>query len=148
MKSDRQTHAEVTLTLRAMFEAYGKRDLNGVLSFWAPDPDIVVIGSGEDEKCIGINQFVKCLRRDWEQSDSVIIEHKDIAVSMSGSVSWFATDIIFHGKIAVEKFTYPARLTGVLEKRDGNWLLMQLHLSAPSAQQEHGQSWPKPQPAT
>lgn len=148
MKADKQTQAEVTLTLKAMFEAYGKRDLNGVLSFWAPDPDAVIIGSGKDEKCEGINQFVKNLRRDWEQSDSVTIEHKDIAVSMAGSVAWFATDIIFHGKVDADNFAYPTRLTGVLEKRDGNWLLMQLHLSTPSVQQEPGQSWPKPQSAT
>jgi len=148
VKADKQTQAEVTLTLKAMFEAYGKRDLNGVLSFWAPDPDALIIGPGEDEKCVGINQFVKNLRRDWEQSDSVTIEHKDILVSVAGSVAWFATDIVFHGKVNSSNFTYPGRLTGVLEKRDGNWLFMQLHLSAPSAQQEQGYSWPKPQLAT
>ena len=148
MKADRETQAEVALTLEAMFEAYAKRDLNGVLSFWAPDPDVFMLGSGEDEKSVGIQEFVKSLRRDWEQSDAASIEHKDIAVSMAGSVAWFATDIIFHGKINAEKFTYPGRLTGVLEKRDGNWLLMQLHLSTPSAQQEQGQSWPKPQSST
>jgi ketosteroid isomerase-like protein len=148
VKADSQTQAEVALTLKAMFEAYAKRDLNGVLSFWAPDPDAVIIGSGGDEKCEGINQFVRNLRRDWEQSDSVTIEPKDVAVSMAGSVAWFVTDIIFHGKIGVDNFAYPCRLTGVLEKRDGNWLFMQLHFSVPSAQQEHGQSWPKPQSST
>jgi ketosteroid isomerase-like protein len=148
VKADKETQTQVTLTLKAMFDAYSKRDLNGFLSFWAPDPDVFMLGSGADEKSVGIQEFVKSLKRDWGQSDAASIEHKDIAVSMAGSVSWFTTDIIIHGKINTEKFTLPCRLTGVMEKRNGNWLLMQMHFSIPNIQQTPGQSWPKPQSQT
>lgn len=145
MKADKETQSQVTLTLKAMFEAYAKRDLNAVLSFWAPDPDVFMLGSGADEKSVGIQELVKSLKRDWEQSDSASIELKDVAVSTAGSVSWFATDITFNGKINAEKFTLPGRLTGVMEKRNENWLLIQMHFSTPSVQQDQGQSWPKQQ---
>jgi hypothetical protein len=36
----------------------------------------------------------------------------------------------------------PARATFVLEKRDGKWLIVQGHYSAPAAGQEEGQSIP------
>ena len=48
MKADQQTQTEVTQAFKGMFDAYKKRDLPGVLSFWAPDPDIIAIGSGGD----------------------------------------------------------------------------------------------------
>ena len=144
MKTDQKTHDEVTVTLKGMFEAYAKRDLNGVLAFWAPDPDILIIGSGADEKSVGLNQFTKSLIRDWTQSEAVSINFKDIAVSAVGSVAWFATDVIFSGRIDGNKFDLPGRLTGVMEKRNGNWLLVQMHFSVPSTKQAQGQSWPKP----
>ena len=144
MKADQKTHDEVTVTLKGMFEAYAKRDLNGVLAFWAPDPDVTVIGSGADEKSVGLNQFTKSLIRDWSQSDKAAVNFKDIAVSAAGAVAWFATDITFHGQIGVDKFDLPGRLTGVMEKRNGNWLLVQMHFSVPSSTQAQGQSWPKP----
>jgi hypothetical protein len=36
----------------------------------------------------------------------------------------------------------PARLTAVLEKRDGDCLIVQLHGSLPAAGQEEGEAWP------
>ena len=143
MKADQKIHDEVTLTLKGMFEAYAKRDLNGVLAFWAPDPDVRLIGSGADEKSVGLNAFAKILRRDWEQSDAVSVELKDVAVSTAEAVAWFTADITFRGKINVDSFDMPGRLTGVMEKRKGNWLLMQMHFSVPSSEQAAGQSWPK-----
>ena len=144
MKADKKTHDEVALTLQAFFEAYAKRDLNGVLAFWAPDPDVTMIGSGADEKTVGINQFPKIVIRDWSQSDKATVSLKDLAISVAGSVAWFTTDVVFKIQIGVDKFEMPGRLTGVMEKRSGDWLLVQLHFSVPNVSQAQGQSWPKP----
>jgi ketosteroid isomerase-like protein len=131
-----------------MFEAYAKRDLNGVLAFWASDPDVAMIGSGADERSVGINQFAKIIMRDWSQSDTAKVNLKEIAVSSAGTVAWFTTDVSFNVKSGAEKFEFSGRLTGVVEKRGGEWLLVQMHFSVPSSEQAHGQSWPEPQPTT
>jgi ketosteroid isomerase-like protein len=144
LKADKKTHDEVALTLQAFFEAYAKRDLNGVLAFWAPDPDVTMIGSGADEKTVGINQFPKIVIRDWSQSDKATSSFKQIAVSAAGSVAWFTTDITFKVQSGLDKFEFSGRLTGVMEKRSGNWLLAQMHFSVPNVSQAQGQSWPKP----
>ncbi len=144
MKADKKVHDEVALTLQGFFDAYAKRDLNGVLAFWAPDPDVVMIGSGKDEKTMGINQFPKVIMRDWSQSDKATAKFKDITVSATGSVAWFAADITFSVQTGVEKFEFSGRITGVMEKRDGEWLLAQMHFSVPNTSQAQGQSWPKP----
>jgi len=144
MIADKKTHDEIAVTLMGMFDAYAKRDLNGVLAFWAPDSDVLIIGSGADEKSVGLSQFTKSLIRDWSQSDSASITAKNIAVSAAGTIAWFAADVAFSSKIGVDKFDLLGRLTGVMEKRSGDWLLVQMHFSVPCRTQAQGQSWPQP----
>jgi ketosteroid isomerase-like protein len=144
MNADQKTLAEVTQTLKGMFEAYKKKDLSGVLSYWATDPDIVIIGSGEDEKAVGIGKYVEGLLRDWAQADVTAIGVKNFVVSAAGVVAWFAADFTFNFKVQGKEAALPGRLTGVMEKRNGKWLWVQMHYSTPSAVQEKGQSWPTP----
>ncbi len=146
MKADQKTLTEVTKTFKGMFEAYKKQDLQGVLSFWAPDPDIYVLGSGEDEKAIGVEEFTEHLKRDWEQAQVLGIGVKNFSVSTSVSTAWFSADITFHCEASEgDDFYMPLRLTGVMEKRYARWLWVQMHLSVSNANQESGQSWPKQQ---
>jgi ketosteroid isomerase-like protein len=145
MKADSKTQSEVLLSFKGMFEAYKKKDLQATLSFWAPDPDIVVIGTGEDEKGMGITYLTESLRRDWAQGEVQSIGVKNFSVSATGTVAWISADVSFHGKAGEAEFDLPMRLTGVMEKRNGRWLWVQMHLSTPSSGQEHGQSWPTPE---
>ena len=132
MKADQQTQTEVTQAFKGMFDAYKKRDLPGVLSFWAPDPDIIAIGSGGDEKSLGVAQFSEQLKRDWAQGEVQSIGVKNFVVSAAATVAWLSADINFHGKTASGEFDLSVRLTGVMEKRYGRWLWVQMHLSKPS----------------
>jgi ketosteroid isomerase-like protein len=143
MKADSKTQNEVTATLKQMFDAYEKRDLQGMLAVWAADPDVLVIGSGEDEKHIGLGEFGKSSKRDWAQSEAASVNCVgDVLVSTARTVSWFAADVAFQFTIKGKKSQLPGRLTGVMEKRNDKWLLMQMHFSTPAREQEHGQSWP------
>jgi ketosteroid isomerase-like protein len=91
MKADSKTQSEVTATLKQMFDAYEKRDLQGMLAVWSDDPDVIVIGSGEDERHIGRGEFSKSSKRDWEQSEAASVNCVgDVLVSAAGgAVSWF-----------------------------------------------------------
>jgi len=144
MKADQKTLTEVTQTFKGMFEAYKKQDLQGVLAYWAPDPDIFVLGSGEDEKAVGVEEFTEHLKRDWAQAQVLGIGVKNFAVSTAVSVAWFSADINFHCEASEGgEFYMPIRLTGVMEKRYGRWLWVQMHVSAPNVNQDQGQSWAK-----
>ncbi len=142
LKADQKTQAEVAQSFKGMFEAYKKKDLKGVLSFWAPDPDIMVLGSGADEKGFGVERFVESLKRDWKQAEITSIGVKDFQVSAAGVVAWFGANLTFNFKIKDEESALPGRLTGVMEKRNGKWLWVQMHFSTPSSSQGQGQSWP------
>lgn len=84
------------------------------------------------------------MKRDWAQSEKAKAKLGKVTVSAAGSVSWFATDVSINGLIGKQPLSAEWRLTGVLEKRNGKWLLTQMHLSLTSGGQAQGQSWPKP----
>jgi ketosteroid isomerase-like protein len=144
LKADAKTQSEVIQSFKGMFEAYKKKDLQATLSFWASDPDIVVIGTGEDEKGTGLTYLTESLKRDWMQGEVQSIGVKNFSVSAEGSVAWLSADVTFDYKVAEGRFDLPTRLTAVMEKCNGKWLWVQMHLSTPSCGQEHGHSWPNP----
>lgn len=143
MKADTQTEAEVMGVLKQYNEAYAKRDLEGILGLFAPDPDVVVIGTGLDEKRIGLAEIKTQFQRDFTQSQEASIEFDWYSVSMEGSVAWVAADCVAHVKTTDgQEVELSARSTAVLEKREGKWLIVQMHASVPAAEQNEGQSFP------
>jgi len=142
LKADSKTRTEIINTLNRMTETYAKRDIDGLLALWASDLDIVSIGSGVDEKTVGLDEFKMHILRDWEQSEATSIELNRFSISAAGSVAWSASDATFHAKIHGEDMNLIGRLTCVLEKRRGKWFFMQMHFSMPYNGQVEGESWP------
>ena len=142
MKADAKTEAAVIATLNRLAEAYAKRDLDGFLGVFAPDSDFVLIGSGLDEKRIGLAGLRAQVERDWSQTDAASFEFGWISVSAAGSVAWVAANVSVHGFVGGQEMSYPGRLTAVLEQRGDRWLIVQFHWSLPSSEQAEGESWP------
>jgi len=142
MKADARTEAAVMSTLRKLIEGYESRDMDSVLSCHAPDPDLVAIGTGVDEKSLGLNEVRAHLERDLAQSEAISIELGWSRVSAAGSVAWVAGDAIIHARVKGKEISLPVRFTAVLEQRNDRWLLMHFHDSMPSGEQGEGESWP------
>ena len=141
MKADARTEAEVQAALKRMTDAYARRDLNGVLDCFATDADVVLYGTGADEKCIGPDQVRKQVERDWAQSESAAMAFSWTSVSSAGTVAWAAVDGTFKFRAGGHEGTMPARGTFVLEKRDGKWLIVHMHVSTPNVAQQAGKSF-------
>jgi uncharacterized protein (TIGR02246 family) len=142
MKADAMTEAAVKAVLDRVAEGYAKRDLNLVLSAFAPDPDVVMYGTGADEKRIGLAEIQAQSERDWSQTESASVTYEWTSISAAGSVAWVATDVSFNLKADGQEMTLPARITFVLEKRGEQWLIVQGHFSLPAAGQGEGESFP------
>ena len=68
MKADAHTEAAVMATLEQFKQAYEQRDMARLLALFAPDPDVVLIGTGADEKRVGLAEIQTQAERDWSQS--------------------------------------------------------------------------------
>lgn len=142
MKADAQTEAAVMAVLERFAENYTKRDLEGNLALFAPDSDVVLYGTGADEKRVGLDEIKAQIERDWSQSDATSLTYEWTSVSAADSVAWVAADVTFKAKIGEQELTLDGRLTIVLENRAGKWLIVQGHFSLPVAEQAEGESFP------
>lgn len=136
MKADAKTEAEIKAAITSFADRYEKRDMDGLMACLAPDADVVMYGTGADEKRIGAAEIRFQAQRDWDQSDALSMAFDWMSISAAGPVAWVACDGAFKIRAGDQAFTVPARGTFVLEKREGKWLVVQSHFSVPAAQEE------------
>jgi ketosteroid isomerase-like protein len=140
--ADQKITSEVKETLHHFSDAFKKRDMGSLMSLLAPDPDVTFFGTGADEERVGSSQIQEQFQRDWAQSESTSIDFDRISVSAHGPVAWVAGDVTLKASAKGKEWDIPGRVTSVMEKRDGQWLIEQWHLSVPMAGQEQGHSFP------
>jgi uncharacterized protein (TIGR02246 family) len=128
--------SNVQSVLDQWLQANRDQDIESYMKIFAPDEDIMNLGvSGE--RWIGWKALKERTMKSYEAIDKIDFSVRDrvIKVHGSGTVAWFflVLDInfIFQGEaISVEK----VRLTGVLDKRDENWVVVQSHASVPATE--------------
>ena len=142
MRADETTRTAVLDAMNSLIGAYERRDVDGAMAHIAPDDDVVVIGTGADEKRIGSDEAREQLERDLAQSERITMDLKDPLVSAAGDVAWMSADLTMEGEAGGEPFAMSGRMTAVFEQRDGDWLVVQSHSSVPMAGQAEGDSFP------
>jgi ubiquinone/menaquinone biosynthesis C-methylase UbiE len=88
MKADATTESAVKAVLDKVADAYARRDLALLLAAFAPDPDVVMYGTGADEKRVGLAQIQTQVERDWSQAEAAAVTYESISVSAAGAVAW------------------------------------------------------------
>jgi ketosteroid isomerase-like protein len=141
MTADSQTQGEVLAALQRMTGAYQKRDLEAVMAAFASDPDVLIFGTGADETRRGKDAIRAQVQRDWGQSDAVSMALRWGPVSAAGDVAWAWAEGSFDFRAGDVEGSIPARLSAVLERRDGQWLIVHSHFSTPAAGQVEGESF-------
>ena len=133
MKADPKTEAAVVAVVKQWFEAFANGDMDSVLAFVAPDPEVVIIGTGKDDKCIGSAELRTAADRAFTETKGASVRIGWHTVSAIGSLAWVAPDVTFRGKTSKGETYLPLRYTGVLEQRENGWLIVQSHDSLPTA---------------
>jgi ketosteroid isomerase-like protein len=132
LKADFLIECAVKAVLMEFSDAYHAQDLATLLSFYAPDDDVVVVGSTKDEKCVGLTEIKEAYERDFGLSNPVLLEFTWMSVSNMGPICWVSAECLAHASIEQEAISLPARLTAVLENRGNKWLILQQHFSFPT----------------
>jgi ketosteroid isomerase-like protein len=148
MKADAQTESAVMAVLEQFRQAYTQRDMQLALALFPPDSDVVLIGTGADEKCVGLGDIQRQFERDWTQSESLAVEWgSGFSVSAAGPVAWVVLpEALVRVTAGGQAMELPLRLSVVLEQRGERWLFMHVHFSFPAAGEAAGESFPVPPP--
>lgn len=124
----------IRTVIEQFFHAMDTQDYDLMDSLIPMESDMVHIGTGVGEIWKGRDELMQSTREQFENLQYYRAEIHDLSVNFSGSgnTAWY-----FHLLDAEIKSNDTitgwknARFTGVLEKRDGSWKLMQTHVSIP-----------------
>jgi len=141
MRADAKTEAAVMNVVQQCFKAFTKKDIDSILAFFTPDPDVILIGTGVDEKCVGLDEVRNILGRSFAQFEEASFEFGWHSVSAAGPVAMVAADVNLYVKTSDQQITEQMRLTVALEQRGDRWLIIQWHDSLPAAGQKEGQAF-------
>jgi uncharacterized protein (TIGR02246 family) len=143
MRADEKREKEIKAVVDKYAELYTKKDLDGIMALFSPDPDVVVYGSGQDEKRVGHAEIRAQIMRDFSQAEALSFGIDWYSVSAIGTAACFAGDVTIRATAQGQEMELPRRFTCVLEKRDDRWLIAQGHFSVPAGDQPAGQSYPR-----
>lgn len=104
----------------------------------ARDSNMVIIGTDTAEYIVGYESFRALREQQYASFDNVDFHVTDqhIGVSSNGMAAWFTERFDLYTVAEGRSITLKnLRLSGVLEKRDGTWKIVQLHTSVPVAGQ-------------
>ncbi|MBI4965868.1 MAG: nuclear transport factor 2 family protein [Desulfomonile tiedjei] len=143
-KADPQIEKEVKEYLDLSAKAYESKDVAGTMALIAPDAEVVFIDGDSEKPVVGQAAIKAAYEQEFGQIKGASIKYTSTLVGAKGDVAWFAAQCAVSVDTGEEKVTLPAHWTGVLEKRDGKWLLVQSHLSFPMPEPPQEEE-PKPE---
>jgi uncharacterized protein (TIGR02246 family) len=118
--------------VRQVVLANERRDLEGMAQLFLKDSDIVSYGI-MGMKFVGWTPLEQILRSEFQLVSGLEIAVKDLKVWTRGEVAWFTMELdytrVLPGPNGETRMLLKLRETGVLEKRDGRWLLHSWHES-------------------
>ncbi len=133
-----QLRTEVTEVVDRFGRMWEDEDMNTFDQIVAKDKDLIVIGTDAAERIVGYEAYRDSRSRQFAAFENVEFEvlNRDVKVSSSGKAAWFSEEfnllLLSKGEpISLEGL----RVTGGLEKRGPDWVIVQLHYSVPVAGQ-------------
>ena len=121
--------------LEQYISANENEDLSLIEDIWAPDADIILVGTTKDNRFMGWNNVRNAYKKQFDNLDNIFITASEqyVKLNETGNTAWF-TEILDYNYInnGKAKSLKGLRFTGVLEKsKDGKWRFVQAHLSIP-----------------
>ena len=105
--------------------------------------NVSLIGTAVDEVRLGIEEVRYQFQRDIEQTSFRDVSLSEPQIFLHGNISYVICNLIFIGEtIEGEDFAMKGRYSAMLEKNDGNWLILHVHCSVPDYDVSEGESFP------
>lgn len=129
---------EATNVVNQFSEFWETENMDLLSEIMAHDPDMVNFGSDASEHFVGYDNFRSVAEQMMPMLDSTTISVRNqvVNVDSTGAVAWFSEFRDWNLKIQGQAMEIPGqRLTGVLQNRNGKWVIVQFHNSVPVVQQ-------------
>ena len=119
-------------TLRLIVEANANRDLDTLSAYMSHDADAVGY-TVDGHKYVGWPLLEAEMRAEFQSVHKLELPITYLQVWQKGEVAWFAMELdyirYFNAEDLSQRMVLPLRETGVLERREGRWILIAWHES-------------------
>src|SRR6266545_2889275 len=120
-------------TLRALVQANADKDVSTLSRLMAHDADIISYTIG-GRKYVGWKELERDLQSEFSDANRLELPIQDLKVWTKGDVAWFVMEIDYTRFVSdaggQRRTVLPLRESGVLENRDGQWILLSWHESS------------------
>lgn len=136
MMPSQQATRDVECVIHDMIGWALRKDLGRLLSIVAGDSDLLIFHPDSKSTIIGFEAFRRLAETVW-MSDAfraTDYEIRDLQIHFAelGNVAWYSCFLDDHAEWNGKPGGWDnCRWTGVLERRDGSWLVVQMHFSFP-----------------
>ncbi len=124
--------------VKAVIDQYTKvletEDIHLLSKLTAHHADMINFGTSAGERIVGCNALKEMMQKQFETTETTNISISDQVIKLhdSGKVAWFSEIMDWEIVAGDQQVKLEGlRVTGVLEKREGNWVYVQLHYSIP-----------------
>jgi ketosteroid isomerase-like protein len=128
------TEQEVRATIKAFFDAMNNQDLEAMQKLIPKTDKTVHVGTDKGEVWKGWEVLNKATKKQFEGLEYYKANIRDLTVNIaeSGNIAWYfhKLDAEIKSRDSITRWK-GARFTGVLQKIDGQWVMMQTHVSTP-----------------
>ena len=133
IQADPKTIAnEVDFVISKMWESFVQGDHKMFAETMAQDPEMVTFGTDASERWDGWDELQNSVKDQFEAFDILNVKrmNKKVGLSKSGEVAWFSEIVNWEFLVEGKKQTIEGvRYTGVMEKRENEWKIVQFHSS-------------------
>jgi hypothetical protein len=124
------TSAEAAV--RALVRANAEKDIQAMSRLMAHDADITSYTIG-GRKYVGWSHLEQDLKEEFDSAATIEIPIRELKVWTKGDMAWYAMEIDYIRTVTggnnPQRALLPLRETGVLERRNGQWVLLSWHES-------------------
>jgi ketosteroid isomerase-like protein len=127
-----ESKIEIQAVLIKFNESYRKKDVAGPMALYADAPEVVAIGAGNVEQCIGHEAIGAAYKKEFSEFGEIkSVEHKIRSLTISREIASLAADRYMTVLRKGEVIQRVGRLTAVFKKIHGRWFFIQTHFSLP-----------------
>lgn len=142
MRLAREAERAVLETLDRYAERYGAKDVDGVTELFADDADVLLVGTGADERWLGRDEVRRQFERNFAEAEQTRFEWVSRHVAAAGDAAWVSAEAVVHVNVDGDERSIPIRFSVVLEQRDGAWVWLHRHASVGAGGQAAGTAYP------
>lgn len=118
--------------LRLLVQANADKDLATMKKFMGGDPESIGYTIG-GRKFVGWEEFAKVMETEFRDTEEIKIPITHLQVTQRGDIAWFALELdytrVTKNTDGLTTRVIPLRETGVLERQNGTWQLVNWHES-------------------